>query len=374
MAITLNATTPIRNVIMTGTSAFIYSDEYLKYRFGPTHPMQPIRLRYTFEILKRMGAFGEKVRLYKPAPALREDLRLVHTEEYIDFVERASALGGVLLDRGDTPATKGIYEGACSIVGGSICGVSLLMDREVAHAFNPGGGLHHAKEDSAAGFCVFNDVAIAARTLQKRGVKRIAILDVDGHHGDGTQEILYAEPILKISFHRIGRLFFPGTGFVEEIGEGEGEGYSVNVPLPVGTDDEAYLNAFNELVPSLIRAYRPQIVLNQFGVDGHYQDPLVGLSLTTRTFRAIATTMHDLAHQLCGGRYMLFGGGGYEPENTARCWALILLTVSGAIPDAEVLDLEDRAQPPKSEVVAEAVQKAVDEVKKAIFPYHGLAP
>jgi len=140
--------------------------------------------------------------------------------------------------------------------------------------------------------------------------------------------------------------------------------------LPPGTDDDAYLYAFDEVVPPLIRSYRPQILLNQFGVDGHYQDPLVGLSLTTRTFGAVASTMHALAHELCEGRYLLFGGGGYEPENTARCWALVFLTVAGAVPEGELEKLSDGVQPPKDRAVEEAVKKTVEEVKKAIFPYH----
>jgi len=355
---------------MSGVSAFIYSDEYLKYQFGPTHPLQQIRLSYTLDLLRKMGAFGEKAKIYEPALASEEDLQLVHSKEYVEFVKKASASGGISLDGGDTPAMKGMYEGARSAVGGSILGAKLLLNGEAMHAFNPGGGWHHAKADSASGFCVFNDIAVATRTLQRNGIERIVILDVDGHHADGTQEIFYSEPILKISLHRAGYFFFPGTGFVDEIGEGEGKGYTVNLPLPRGTGDDAYLYAFNEIVPPLIRSYRPQILLNQFGVDGHYRDPLVGLSLTTRTFGAVASTMHALAHELCEGRYLLFGGGGYEPENTARCWALAFLTVAGTVPDDELAKLSDGVQPPKEGAIAEAVEQTVDEVKKTIFPYH----
>ncbi|MGQ9514616.1 MAG: acetoin utilization protein AcuC [Thermoproteota archaeon] len=359
---------------MTGISVFIYSDDYLKYQFGPTHPMQPIRQKYTFDLLKKIGVFGNNVRHCKPKPAREDEIQIVHSKEYVNFVKRASSIGDILLDRGDTPAVKGIYEGACSVVGGSICGANLIINGEATHTFNPGGGLHHAKVDSASGFCVFNDIAIATRVLQKKGYKRIVILDVDGHHADGTQQILYAEPILKISLHRSGVFFFPGTGFVEEIGEGEGEGYSVNIPLPPGTDDESYLYAFDQVVIPLIRAYRPQIILNQFGVDGHYEDPLVGLSLTTRTFSSLATTVHNLAHELCEGKYLLFGGGGYEPANTARCWALVFLIVSEAASQEEISKLYDTFSPPKDSKVAEAVRKTVDEVKKLVFPYHNLSP
>lgn len=359
---------------MIEVSAFIYHDEYLRYQFGPTHPFQPIREKYTLDFLQGMGAFNGRARHYEPPRASEDELLLVHSHEYIKYVEKMCKKGHGYLDYGDTPAAKGLFDGARRVVGGTIMGAKMIMEGIVSHAFNPGGGLHHAKEDSASGFCVFNDVAIAVRLLQREyGLKRIAVIDIDGHHGDGTQEILYGEPILKISTHRIG--IFPGTGYVDEVGESAGRGYSVNIPLPKDTYDDAYLYAFKEAVLPLIKRYKPELIINQFGVDGHYQDPLVGLALTTKTYEEVARMMHGLAHEFSNGRLLILGGGGYNIHNAARCWSVMFTTVSEALPektlegytrlfDTEVKNRDDR--------VFDKITKMVKEVKETIFPFHGL--
>lgn len=360
---------------MSGFTAFVYRDEYLNYQFGPGHPFKPIREKYTLDLLQELGIFDDKAEFYTPRLATEKDLSLVHSKEYIDFVKKMSEKGKGYLDYGDTPATKGIYEGTCSVVGGSLCAADLIIEGKASHAFNPGGGLHHAKENSAAGFCVFNDVAIATRYLQRKySLERIAIVDVDGHHGDGTQEIFYHEPVLTISFHRYGRVFpfYPGTGDVTEIGEDNGRGYSVNIPLQAGTGDKAYLYAFNEIVPPLIKKYEPEILLNQFGVDTHYQDPLVGLSLTTKAYKEISSSLHELAQEVSEGKYLMFGGGGYKPKNVARCWAIMFVTVAEAQPK-EPKKYEELFDPElKEEDEFEKVKETVDHVKELIFPLHGL--
>lgn len=359
---------------MVGMSAFIYHPDYLKYQFGPEHPFKPIREKYTLDLLQELGVFGKRVKCFEPKPATEEDLFSVHSMDYINFVKKMCERGYGYLDQGDTPATRGLYEGACSAVGGSILGAKLIMDGKVSHAFNPGGGLHHAKADSASGFCVFNDIAVATRFLQKNyGLKRIAIVDIDGHHGDGTQGIFYDEAVLKISLQRVG--IFPGTGYVDEMGEGAGRGYSVNIPLPRGVDDESYLYAFREVVPPLIEEYDPEIIVNQFGVDGHYQDPLVGLALTTGAYEAISKIMHYLAHRFSNGRLLILGGGGYGVNNTARCWAIMFTTVSEALPKEsreKYTRLFDKKSPTCSDEVRRLVQETVGEVKRRIFPLHGL--
>ncbi len=357
-------------------TAFIYSDEYLKYYFGSFHPFKPDRSKKTLELLNKLGVFKDKKRgrVYEPEKASERDLMLVHDIDYINFVKDMSERGYGLLDYGDTPATKGIYDGAVSRAGGSILGAKLIMDGEVAHAFNPGGGLHHARRNNAAGFCVFNDVAIAARYIQREyNIDRIAIIDIDGHHGDGTQEIFYREKILTISFHRYGLMFYPGTGSIDEIGEGEGLGYSVNVPLPAGTNNASYLYAFEEIVPPLIESYKPDIILNQFGVDTHYQDPLVGLSLTTDAYKRISGIIHDLAHRFSKGRYLIFGGGGYAPENVSRCWALMFITVSGAKVENEdeYMKIFDRDVGIR-EGVSREVEGVVKRVKEKVFGFHSI--
>ncbi len=351
---------------MTGTSSFIYSDEFLNYQFGPNHPFKPIRCKMTLELLKKLKVFDNKVRIITPQHASYEDLLLVHTEEYIDFVRRECEERYGFLDSGDTPSAKGLFEAACAVVGGSVLGAKRVVDGEDSHAFNLGGGLHHAKPDAAAGFCVFNDIAIAARWLHKnRGIHRIAIVDIDGHHGDGTQAIFYNEPVLKISSHRIG--IFPGTGYVRELGEGDGKGYSVNIPLPKNTGDDAYIYAYNEIVPPLLKWYKPEIIFFQCGIDGHVGDPLVGLSLTSRTYEAVANSMHDLAHALCNGRLLVFGGGGYDVNATARCWALIFASVSEAIPHTKYSELLDNEEVDDDPAIMSTVRDTVEEIKKTVF-------
>ncbi|MCU4140661.1 MAG: Acetoin utilization deacetylase AcuC or a related deacetylase [Methanophagales archaeon] len=362
---------------MTGKSVFLYSDAYLKYNLGETHPLKPDRCKRTLEILRRLGVFDdENVMLVEPNPAAEEELKLIHSEEYINFVKRMSERGYGLLDLGDTPVTKGIYEGAVARVGGSLEGARLLAEGKATHAFNFGGGWHHAHRDGAAGFCVFNDVAIAARFLLKRGFRRIAIIDIDGHHGDGTQEAFYEESdVLTISFHRYGFGFYPGTGSTEEIGENEGKGYSVNVPLPAGTSDASYLFAFGEIVPPLLSAFKPEILIQQFGADAHYEDPLVGLALTTHAYEEIAKRMHALAHSLCEGRLLILGGGGYKPENVARIWSLAFLVISGAKCEKSAYEkLHDSVEVRRkaSEKISNEVRKVVEEVKKKVFKFHGI--
>jgi acetoin utilization protein AcuC len=185
-----------------------------------------------------------------------------------------------------------------------------------------------AAEGKAAGS---NDLVIAVCALQrKHGVERIAIVDLDGHHGDGTEALLFDEPILTVSMHRYDGRFYPGTGSASDVGRGAGLGYNLNVPLERGTSGEAYLAAFDRLVEPAVRRYRPEIILVQVGADSHAADPLVRLRLDLCAFRALAERVTALADELCGGRVVAVAGGGYAPEHVARCWAVWLATLSGA--------------------------------------------
>ncbi len=361
---------------MTGTVGFIHHEGYGRMSFTPPPIQITERYKKTYDILDELGVFNDKAKVFVPKPASEEDLMLVHTKEYIDFVKRMSKVGRGFLDYGDTPAYKGIFELSCLRVGASLFAIDLVMNEEVDHAFNPGGGFHHATEDSAGGFCVFNDIVMGVRHLERKyGVKKIAIVDIDGHHADGTQKILYEEPILKISLHKRGLFFYPGTGSIEEIGEGKGKGYSVNIPFPSNTYDEAYIFAFNELIPPLIEAYEPEILLHQFGTDAHYMDPLVGLSLTTRAYQEVSEVMHVLAHETTGGKYVIFGGGGYNPDNVARCWSVMFTTISEALPEDSKERFElllDKVELNKDKKLFIEVKERVELIKEKIFPFHGL--
>ena len=255
-------------------------------------------------------------------------LLTVHDPDYLDRLQAADRRGHGTLDGTATPAWRGVWQRARVAVGGTLACVDAIATAGAAHAFNPGGGLHHAHRDRTSGFCPLNDVVIAVRHAQRRyGWRRIAIIDVDGHHGDGTQELLYGEDVLTVSLHRYDGRFFPGSGHYDELGWGPGLGSKVNIPLPRGTSDATYRHVFDTLVPPLVQAYRPQAIILQFGVDGHYRDAMVRLGLTLRTFAHIARRAHDLAHRLCNGRLVVVGGGGYNPKVVARCWATLLLAL-----------------------------------------------
>ncbi|RLF10717.1 MAG: acetoin utilization protein AcuC [Thermoprotei archaeon] len=313
----------------------VYGDVYLNYNFGRGHPLNPYRYKLFFDLVKSYGLL-DKVRHVEPRMAGVEELKLIHEDSYIERVKKLSERGYGMLDFGDTPAFKGMYEASCFIVGGTLNAVDMVMRGECTHAFNPGGGHHHAARDRGAGFCVFNDVAIAVKyLLEKWGVKRVMVVDIDVHHGDGTQWSLYSEPrALKVDFHESGMYLYPGTGFMDEMGEGEGYGFMVNIPLPPRTHNEAYLYAFKEIVPPLAEAFKPDVIVQQSGVDTHFEDPLAHLALTTQAYSEIADVMHEVAHKYAGGKYVMVGGGGYNVETVARGWTIMLSRLLGVeLPD-----------------------------------------
>jgi len=354
-------------------SAVIYCDEFLKYDLGEFHPFKPWRCKRMIDILKEKEVFKrEGLRLIEKFPVNEKLLELIHDRSYIDFVKAKSKEGKGYLDYGDTPATRGIFKGALYRACASIYCGQLVFEGEVLHAFNPGGGFHHAGSNYAAGFCVFNDVALTVRFMQEKyRIERIAVVDIDGHHGDGTQRIFYDEPILTISFHRYGGYFYPGSGWMDEIGEGEGKGYSVNVPLPAGTGDDAFIYSFDEIVPPLLKSYRPEVIVVQFGADGYYTDPLVGLALTTHTYEHVARRLHMLSHELCSGRLVMTGGGGYSAEDAARIWALAFMIIAD-LPSDMFNDLRDDFKTTSSNYILETVRRRVERIKSLIFPYHNI--
>src|SRR3989454_6511380 len=239
---------------------------------------------------------------------------------------------------GDTPAFKGCYEATSLVVGASVVAADAVMRGGLSHAFNPSGGLHHAHPERASGFCIFNDPAVVSAHLKSRyNLKRIVYLDIDAHHGDGVMYGYYDDPsVLDIDFHESGNFLFPGTGFPDEIGKGEARGLKLNIPLPPSTGDEAYLEAFQQIVPDALKKFRPEIILVQCGADGHLDDRLAHLRLTTRVYSEVVSQVHDLAHQLCDGRLLLFGGGGYTLANVPRVWTVALSTLAGKKLDNEI--------------------------------------
>lgn len=324
---------------MSGKTALIYSDRFLEYNLGPHHPLRPVRVKLTYSLLQSKGLLeSDSVEVVEPRSASRDEILLFHDQAYVTLVEKYSMKGSGLLDMGDTPAFKGCYEATSLVVGASLKSCDLVMSGSFAHAFNPSGGLHHAQPDRASGFCIFNDPAVSINYLKsKHAIKRLLYMDIDAHHGDGVMYGFYRDPsVLDIDFHESGRFLFPGTGFPDETGEGEARGLKVNIPFPPETGDQACLKAFHQLVPGLVRKFRPEIILVQCGADGHFDDRLAHLRLSTNFYREVIGEIHRLAHELCNGRFLLFGGGGYTLQNVPRVWTTAFSALAGLNPDNSI--------------------------------------
>ncbi|HEV2428759.1 MAG TPA: acetoin utilization protein AcuC, partial [Thermoplasmata archaeon] len=319
----------------------VWDPRFEEYDLGPEHPFQERSRRLAVRLLERSieGAdppFPE--RLTEVAPATRTELESFHQGGYLDRLSEASATGHPrFLDAGDTPTFLGCLEASARIVGGAIAGVRSVLEGRSRTAFHPSGGLHHAHPDRASGFCILNDPAVAIATaLRPIGpLQRIAYIDVDAHHGDGVMYGFYDRgSVLDIDFHQDGRTLFPGTGAVRETGRGDGSGLKVNVPVPPGTGEADFRPLFLTLVPAMPREYRPELIVLQHGVDGHLGDPLASLSYGPSCYDLAVRCVRDLADELCGGRLVVTGGGGYRPEHVARVLARAGRQLSGLpLPD-----------------------------------------
>ena len=299
---------------MTET-AVIYSPKYLNHKTGPRHPESPSRLRAIMREMKKSGILeNQKCRLVEPETAGTKDLQLVHDINYIKQIQHFCSCGGGLLDKEDTMVSGRSYDVARLAAGGALKAADLVMAGKYRNAFafvRPPG--HHAGRDYPMGFCVFNNVALAAAYLQERfSLDRVLILDIDAHHGNGTQEIFYqSSRVLYVSLHE-DPIEFPLTGFADEVGEKEGQGYSVNIPLPYGTDDKTYLRAFNEIAAPIINQYKPQFILVSTGFDNHHADPIGNLSLSAFTYTKIFDTLLESATKFCQGKVVAVLEGGYS--------------------------------------------------------------
>ena len=304
----------------------VYGPRSLKYDFGKEHPLSPRRFGPGIELLKALGARPGLA----PEPATDKELGWLHAPDYIAAVKRFSASPAEPpafgIGPGDCPPFKGMHEASAAIAGGSIRAVEAILRGEVAHAYHPGGGLHHAGRSRASGFCIYNDVALAIARARRRG-KRVMYVDLDVHHGDGVQALHYADPgVLTVSFHESGESLFPGTGSVSELGEESASGTSVNVPFEPLTGPVAWLAAVRSLVPALAAAFGPDLIVSQHGADGHVWDPLAHLSLTTTAMGEAARLVDRTAHRYAGGRWLATGGGGYAIYRVVpRVWALTWL-------------------------------------------------
>ncbi len=310
----------------------VWDEGYLAYDFG-AHPMNPVRLELTIRLARALGVL-DRVDLVPPIAAGEADLLRVHTASYLDAVREASTdlnFSGFGLGTDDDPVFLGMYDASALIAGGSQLAAQRLWNGDCEHAVNIAGGLHHAMRDHASGFCVFNDVVLGIRELLDAGAQRVAYVDVDVHHGDGVQAAFYDDPrVLTISLHQDPRTLFPGTGLPSEIGTGAAEGTSINVALPPGTSDRGWLRAFRAVVPSAVRAFGPDVLVTQCGCDTHHEDPLANLELSVDGQRMAIAELHQLAHEVAGGRWLAFGGGGYGIVRCVpRTWTHLIAEASG---------------------------------------------
>ncbi|MDR5696505.1 MAG: acetoin utilization protein AcuC [Armatimonadota bacterium] len=344
----------------------IYGPECRRYDFGGGHPLNSMRLELTVTLLESAGMLdGPTSGVLPPRLATDDEIAMLHSPGYIAAVRALgsdpSAAGlRYGFGPGDNPPFVGMHEAAATIVGGALVAAEGIAEGRFEHAFHFSGGLHHAMRSLAAGFCIYNDIALACEFLRRRGW-RVLYVDGDAHHGDGTQALFYDTPqVLTISLHESGEFLFPGTGFVDETGRGAGAGYSVNVPLLPGTDDASWLECFELVVPPIARAYRPDVIVSQHGCDTHRLDPLTDLGCTTHTSERFAAAVHDLAHELCGGRWLAAGGGGYDIWRVVpRAWTLVYgvlshQVVGDVVPDAWIDRWQPRAPHPLPRAMRDA--------------------
>jgi acetoin utilization protein AcuC len=383
-------------------AAMVWDDAFLEYDLGGRHPMHPVRWELTRLLAGELGVLDD-LTLIRPTAATQDVLCEVHDPDYVAAVIEASGdpdYVGYGLGTMDNPVFPTMHASAALIAGGSVAAAELIITGEARHAVNIAGGLHHAMHDRASGFCVYNDAALAITTLLGHGVGRVAYLDLDVHHGDGVQAAFYDDPrVLTISLHESpASLLFPGTGYPNEVGSGDAAGTAVNVALPAQTDDAGWLRAFHAVVPGLLRAFAPDVLVVQCGCDSHREDPLANLALTVDGQRASYLAAHELAHELCDGRMLALGGGGYGLVRVVpRAWTHMLAVVAGRpvdprreIPPSWVTVAERIGLPPGPPTVmtdgvnpiyqawqpdgAEPLDRAIAATRTTLFPLHGLDP
>jgi acetoin utilization protein AcuC len=373
-------------------TAIVYSDDWRRFDYGPQHPLRLERLGLTWRLMQAYGLTQRPgVVVRTPTPTSEGDIAVFHTPEYLAVLKAANtgeqpphgtAFG---LGPGDNPVFRGLWEAAQLVAAGSLLAADMIAGGEVDRAFHFAGGLHHALPDRASGFCYVNDAVLAILRLRERGL-RVAYVDIDAHHGDGVQYAFYRDPsVLTISVHERGERLFPGTGFVNELGEGDAAGFSVNLPLEAYTDTETYLPAFEAVVPPLLERFKPDAIVAQLGIDSHRTDPLTHLALDVQGFARALARIVPIAPRL-----LALGGGGYDLRNVARAWTVAWAVLNdvelpATLPAAFAEDarrygfgslgLWDEPQPLSDDIrraVNEYAARQVDAVQRTIFPLHRL--
>jgi acetoin utilization protein AcuC len=323
-------------------AAIVHTPAAGDYHLGPGHPLDPVRVELALDLVRACGLLtpAGPVDLLRPETLDEEDLLLVHDAAYVETVKAASAAPESFeprmgLGTGDNPVAVGIHETSLAICSCAAGAVAMVLDGREDRTFAISGGLHHAHRARAAGFCVYNDPAVAiAMALREHPDLRIMYLDIDAHHGDGVQEAFYDEPrVLTVSLHESGRFLFPGTGMPEESGGPGAPGSAVNVPMPPLADGTCYQSVFEAVVEPVARAWRPDLLVAQCGCDAHHADPLTHLGLTIDDFGELYRRIVALAEEHCAGKLTALGGGGYGLYSTVpRAWTLLTCVLAGIDP------------------------------------------
>jgi acetoin utilization protein AcuC len=309
---------------MSGRVCLYYGEALGRYGFPHGHPLGDDRQGAFFREAAARG-LEKEVSIVAPQRASRAEIERFHTKGYVDRVEHAEARGIEFLDDGDTPVFPGLYEAAATVVGCALDALSRVMTGQCRRTFQPIGGLHHARRDGAAGFCVFNDLGVVIDTLRgEYGVRRVAYVDIDVHHGDGVFYAYEHDPeLIFADIHEDGRFLYPGTGAAHETGSAKAKGTKLNIPLAPGAGDQAFSGAWPRVVAHL-REFKPQFLLFQCGADGLEGDPLAHLRYSPQVHAQATRSLRHLADEYAAGRLMVFGGGGYNRDNLARAWCTVL--------------------------------------------------
>ena len=303
----------------------VYFGEALgRYGFGDNHPFGPDRIHAFWQETRKRG-LDQRVSVVSPVYCSESDLLAFHDVEYLERVKRQSASGEGFLDCGDTPAFKGVFDAASCVVGSGLDALERMIRGSSQRLFIPIAGLHHARRDTAGGFCVFNDIGVLIETLRSRyGIQRIAYIDIDAHHGDGVYYSFESDPNVTVAdIHEDGQYLYPGTGFAHEIGSGEGRGSKLNVPMLPNSDDRDFHRVWGT-VEAFVRAAQPEIILLQAGADSIKGDPITHMAFTPAAHGFAAARLCRVADEFCNGRILVMGGGGYNRTNLALAWNDVL--------------------------------------------------
>lgn len=385
---------------MMPLAMLLWSPQFLKYNFGPGHPMSPTRLALTMQLLEQLGLM-DHIELSPVDPADRSVLELVHGADYVSAIEsggeqmRQWGLGSE-----DTPIFPDTHVASSHIVGASVAGAYAVWRGQTDVAINLAGGMHHAMPRSAAGFCVYNDPAIAIASVLELGAKRIAYIDIDAHHGDGVERAFWDDPrVMTISIHQHGSTLFPGTGFPQDVGSSRARGTAVNIAVAPGTSDAAWLRAFDAVSGPLLAEFQPQLIVSQHGCDAHVRDPITRLDVSVDAQRQAALLIRQWAREHADGKWLALGGGGYDIMSTVpRVWAHLVAICAGVdlapsreVPGAwqEQVGMITEEEPPatmgddrSAEFTAwgsgfnpdSEIDRAIMATRRCVFPEHGLDP